>query len=167
MKILKNGLLCFVVITMIVSCQPTKTTTETVEEAVQEVEQTIEEDMEEVIDKNAQALMNKTWSLTGITFYEKDQIIIRPEKEKGLTVKFMADGKLSYKLSVNSCFGTYSTKAETMRVQLGGCTKMCCDSEFSDNFQSVLSTAKAYKIHDGQYLDIKGEDKILKFELAK
>jgi hypothetical protein len=54
-----------------------------------------------------------------------------------------------------------------MRVKLGGCTKMCCDSEFSDDFQSVLSTAKGYKISDGKYLQLNGEDKILKFELAK
>jgi heat shock protein HslJ len=170
MKILKSILLCTVVMAMITSCQPTKKTaveeaTEAVEEAVQEVEQEMEENIE--VKMNDKMLVNKTWKLTGITFYQKDQILLPGDKDKGLTIKFMEDGKISYKLSVNSCFGTYSIKAETMRVKLGGCTKMCCDSEFADKFQSTLGTAKAYKISDGKYLQIDGEDKILKFELVK
>lgn len=175
MKILKNGLLCIVLMAMVVSCKPTQTAAESeteeaieqVEEAMEEVEQELEEDVEEALKMEDKMLMNKTWNLTGITFYEKDQIILPSAKDKGVSVKFMEDGKLSYKLSVNSCFGTYSIKAETMRVKLGGCTKMCCDSDFSNDFQSVLGTAKSYKITDGKYLQINGEDKILKFELVK
>jgi hypothetical protein len=44
---------------------------------------------------------------------------------------------------------------------------MCCDSEFADEFQNILSTAKSYKVHGENYLAINGEEMILKLESVK
>jgi hypothetical protein len=44
---------------------------------------------------------------------------------------------------------------------------MCCDTEFADEFQSILGTAKSYKIQGENYLVINGAEVILKLELVK
>lgn len=111
------------------------------------------------------ALIGSTWKLVGVTFYEKDEYINRPEKEQGLMIAFREKGKFDYTLTVNRCTGTYSAEADTIVINsLGVCTKMCCDSEFAMDFQEILTGAKAYKIHGEQYLDINCEEKILKLE---
>lgn len=111
------------------------------------------------------SLVGYTWKLLGMTFYEKDQYIMRPEKEQGLTISFKEGGKFNYTLTVNKCMGTYSAEAEVMKInELGACTKMCCDSEFARDFQEVLIGAKSYKVHGDEYLDVNCEEKILKFE---
>lgn len=149
-KLLKKCLFFSAFLALFTSCKPTDVT-------------------KAMPNKNGQSelLLNHTWKLVGITFHEKDQYIIRPEKEKGLTVSFKAEGKLSYKLSVNNCFGSYTLDGENMTATHGGCTKMCCDSEFANDFQNILSTAKSYKIHGTDYLDVKGTEKILKLERVK
>jgi heat shock protein HslJ len=147
MKNLKISVLFITIITLFIGCKPKENTTE-----------------DNKMDKQAQLLIGKTWKLVGTTYYEKDQYNMRPDDEKGLTITFQEDGKISYQLSVNKCFGSYSLDGEDMLVTLGGCTKMCCDSEFADQFQNILSTAKSYKVHGENYLAINGEEMILKLE---
>jgi heat shock protein HslJ len=149
-KNMKKYLLFMTIIALIVGCTPTEKTTNGSD-----------------LDEQAKLLIGKTWKLVGTTYYEKDQYNERPEKEEGLTITFQEDGKISYKLSVNNCFGSYTLENEKMSVTLGGCTKMCCDSEFADEFQNILSTAKSYKVHGENYLAINGEEMILKLESVK
>lgn len=147
MKNLNFSVLFIAISTLFIGCTPTENTTEG-----------------KKMDEQAQLLIGKTWKLVGTTYYEKDQYNMRPDDEKGLTITFQEDGKISYQLSVNRCFGTYTLDGENMSVTLGGCTKMCCDSKFADEFQNILSTAKSYKVHGENYLAINGEEMILKLE---
>ena len=152
-------LLCVSIITLLMTnCKTTETTTTT----------EISTDSTTVATPSVNdlsALTGSTWQLIGITFYEKDQYINRPEKEKGLTITFNEQGKFSYTLTVNRCTGTYSAEADTLVINsLGVCTKVCCDSESAMDFQEILTGAKSYKIHGEQYLDINCEEKILKLE---
>jgi heat shock protein HslJ len=147
MQKLKFSVLFIAIITLFIGCKPKENTSEG-----------------NKMNEQAQLLMNKTWKLVGTTYYEKDQYNERPNDEKGLTITFQEDGKISYQLSVNNCFGSYTLDGENMSVTLGGCTKMCCDSKFADQFQNILSTAKSYKVHGENYLAINGETMILKLE---
>ncbi len=148
MNLLKKCFVLSTFLTLIIGCKPVKSTSNGTPNT----------------NNDTTMLIGKTWKLVGITFHEKDQYIVRPEEEKGLTVTFQEAGQLSYKLSANSCFGKYEANGENLTITLGGCTKMCCDSNFSNDFQSILSTAKSYKIHGGDHLDINGTEKILKLE---
>lgn len=151
-----------ILLILIVSCKPSETTStptppETPKPPTPPTEMPNKNDLS--------ALIGHTWKLVGMTFYEKDQYIMRPEDEKGLTISFNEGGKLNYTLTVNKCMGSYSAEVETMKIdKLGACTKMCCDSEFAGEFQEVLTGAKSYKIHGDQYLNINCEEKILKLE---
>lgn len=159
MKLLKQFLFLSVTIVFITSCKPSETTST----PTPPTPPTTPTEMPS--ENDLSALIGHTWKLVGMTFYEKDQYIMRPEKEKGLTISFNEGGKLNYTLTVNRCMGTYSAEAETMKInELGACTKMCCDSEFARDFQEVLTGAKSYKVHGDQYLDINCEEKILKLE---
>jgi heat shock protein HslJ len=148
MQKIKITTLFITIITLLIGCTPTENTTTNGNN----------------MDEQAKLLIGKTWKLVGTTYYEKDQYNMRPEDEKGLTIMFEEKGKIGYQLSVNNCFGSYTLDNEKMSVTLGGCTKMCCDSEFADEFQNILSTAKSYKIQGESYLVINGEEMILKLE---
>jgi len=154
---LKQFLILSVTILLITSCKPSETTSTPTPPVPSPTEITNKNDLS--------ALIGPTWKLVGMAFYEKDEYIMRPEKETGLTISFNEGGKFNYTLTVNKCTGTYSAEAESMKInELGTCTKMCCDSEFARTFQAVLTGAKSYKINGNQYLDINGEEKILKLE---
>lgn len=161
MELLKQFLFLGVIITLMTGCKPGETTSTPVPPTTPDTPTT----STEMPNNNLDALVNHTWKLIGITFYEKDQYIERPKDEKGLIVSFKEGGKLNYTLSVNKCMGTYSAEAEALKIEaLGACTKMCCDSDFARDFQEVFTGAKSYKIHGEQYLDVNCEEKILKFE---
>jgi heat shock protein HslJ len=147
MKNLKFSVLFITIITLFFGCKPKENTTDS-----------------NKMDEQAQLLIGQTWKLVGTMYYEKDQYNMRPEDEKGLTITFQKDGRISYQLSVNKCFGNYTLDGEKLSITLGGCTKMCCDSKFADEFQNILSTAKSYKVHSENYLAINGEEMILKLE---
>ncbi|MFT6147335.1 MAG: heat shock protein HslJ [Saprospiraceae bacterium] len=150
MKKLKISVLFITIITLFIGCTPTENTTDGNQ-----------------IDAQAKLLIGKTWKLVGTAYYEIDQYNERPKEEKGLTIIFQEEGRVSYKLSMNSCFGSYTLDNEKMLITSGGCTKMCCDTEFADEFQSILGTAKSYKIQGENYLVINGAEVILKLELVK
>jgi heat shock protein HslJ len=142
----------FLIITVaMVSCKPTKTSVEAVSEATVEV-----------VKKDP--LLGTNWRLTGVAFHEKDLFLTPPEKEKGLTFSFLADGRLAYRLSVNNCNGTYQYTDGGLKIGAGGCTKMCCDSDFAADCQRVLATVERYALHDDTHLDLIGTEKILKLE---
>lgn len=161
MRLLKQCLFLGVIVALFASCKPGETTTTPTPPTPPETPKT---SVEMPSKNDLSALIGDTWKLVGMTFYEKDQYIERPEDEKGLTVSFNEGGKFNYVLTMNKCMGQYSAEAETMEIQLGGCTKMCCDSKFAKEFQTLLSSAKSYKIHDDKYLDINCKEKILKLE---
>lgn len=162
MKGLNQILFLGVFILLITACKPSETTSTPTPPETPKTPTTMPS------NNDLSALIGHTWKLVGMTFYEKDQYIMRPEKEKGLVVIFNEGGKLNYTLTVNKCMATYAAEAEVLKIkELGACTKMCCDSEFAQDFQEILKGAKSYKVHDGQYLDINCEEKILKFEKEK
>lgn len=154
-------LLLGVILTLIIACKPSETTSTPTPPETPQPPTTTETTSKTDLTK----LIGHTWKLVGMTFYEKDQYIMRPEKEQGLTIVFRDDAVMNYVLTVNKCMGKYWTDGEALKADnLGACTKMCCDSEFAKEFQDVLAGAKSFKINGEKYLDINCEEKILKLE---
>ena len=155
---LKQFLILSVTILFIASCKPSETTSTPTPPVPSPTEITNKNDLS--------ALIGPTWKLVGMAFYEKDEYIMRPEKETGLTISFKEGGKFNYTLTVNKCTGTYSAEAESMKInELGACTKMCCDSEFARTFQAVLPRVKLYYNNFNQCLSNNGYE--TKRELEK
>ena len=54
-------------------------------------------------------------------------------------IEFKNDGRYSLKLDRNSCSGSFSLKGENnIDIYAAGCTKICCDSKFSQKFIAML-----------------------------
>lgn len=71
-------------------------------------------------------------------------------------IEFNNDGSYNLKLDVNSCFGSIVlSENNRILISAAGCTKMCCDSEFSQKFVQILPRVESYQIENNNLkLDI-------------
>ncbi|TNF45172.1 MAG: META domain-containing protein [Bacteroidetes bacterium] len=61
--------------------------------------------------------------------------------------EFRNDGRYSLKLDVNNCSGSFSLTSESnIDISVAGCTKICCDSKFSQKFVAMLPQITSYSI---------------------
>ena len=63
-------------------------------------------------------------------------------------ITFQTDGKYELKLDVNSCTGSYSTSGKNIEITHPGCTKICCDSKFSQKLTGMLSKVSYFTIEN-------------------
>ncbi len=60
-------------------------------------------------------------------------------------IEFRDDGTYNIKLDMNMCIGTYNlTEPNKILVTTSGCTKICCDSEFSNKFVQMLPRVQSF-----------------------
>ena len=84
------------------------------------------------------------WEATSFASLES---ISYPKKEGySPIITFMKDGKYELKLDVNSCNGSYLILARNIEITHPGCTKICCDSDFSKKFAAMLSRVSSFTI---------------------
>jgi len=95
----------------------------------------------------------KTVSICGkwaVTDFISIESISYPKKD-GLNpvIEFKIDGSYNLKLDVNSCMGNFTFSDPNMiSFSASGCTKMCCDSEFSQKFTEMLPRVKTFSMED-------------------
>ena len=66
-------------------------------------------------------------------------------------IDFKTDGTYSIKLDLNYCLGTFSgADKNEITISAPGCTKICCDSPFSQRFSQILGSVKSYELTDGK-----------------
>ena len=64
-------------------------------------------------------------------------------------IEFAADGSFLLKLDRNSCFGSFTLSGENGISMSGpGCTKICCDSDFSIKLAVILSQVESYSFEE-------------------
>ena len=64
-------------------------------------------------------------------------------------IEFNNDGTYYLKLDMNSCIGIFTlTDNSGISMTAPGCTKICCDSEFSNKFVQMLSQVKSYQLEN-------------------
>ena len=69
-------------------------------------------------------------------------------------IEFNTEGSYSLKLDMNQCSGSLSLAGENgIAISAAGCTKMCCDSKFSQKFTEMLPRVKTFSI-EGKILKL-------------
>jgi len=67
--------------------------------------------------------------------------------------EFVNDTVYNINLDVNQCSGKYKLFLnEEIEIEMAGCTKMCCDSEFAQNLISLLSQMKQYSENNNELI---------------
>ncbi|MDX8337609.1 META domain-containing protein [Draconibacterium sp. IB214405] len=62
-------------------------------------------------------------------------------------IEFKSDGSYDLLLDVNACGGEYSLSVnDSISISSPGCTKICCDSEFSVKLSTMLPQVSTYTI---------------------
>lgn len=62
-------------------------------------------------------------------------------------IEFKNDDRYSLKLDRNSCSGSFTLTGENnINISAAGCTKICCDSKFSQKFIGLLPQVNGYSI---------------------
>lgn len=94
------------------------------------------------------------WEVTGFMTVES---MAYPTKNGFYPIiEFRDDGSYKLKLDVNSCLGNFALlENNQITLTVSGCTKMCCDSEFSNKLIQMLPQVESYQI----------ESNILKLEV--
>lgn len=86
-----------------------------------------------------------TWEAT--TFISVESMAYTKHENKPILLTFNRDGSYYLKLDVNSCTGSYETSAkDSLAIQSPGCTKMCCDSPFSEKLTVMLPRVTTFTI---------------------
>jgi len=96
------------------------------------------------------------WVVTD--FMSVESVLYPTKNDYYPVIEFKNDDSYSLTLDVNSCMGNFSV-SESNEIQLSasGCTKMCCDSEFSKKFVQMLPQVESYQIEKNKLkLDVPG-----------
>lgn len=82
-------------------------------------------------------------------FMSVESVLFAKDDDYNPTIEFKSDGTTAIRLDVNSCFGDYELGDEpTINISDSGCTKICCDSDFSKKFIEMLPQVGSYEIED-------------------
>jgi len=96
---------------------------------------------------------DKTGSICGkwaVTDFISVESISYPKKDGfNPVIEIKIDGTYNLKLDMNSCMGNFTFSDPNMiSFSASGCTKMCCDSEFSQKFTEMLPRVKTFSMED-------------------
>lgn len=76
-------------------------------------------------------------------------------------LEFKTDYEFQLSLDVNECMGGYSFNNNGgMTFQMGGCTKICCDSFFAENLLILLAKMSTWSLSNNQLI-LEGEGEIV------
>lgn len=82
-----------------------------------------------------------------LDFMSVESVAYPKDKDFNPVIKFKNDGSYSLKLDLNSCSGSFTLTGENnISISAAGCTKICCDSEFSKKFVAMLPRVSEYSI---------------------
>ncbi|MDO8951656.1 MAG: META domain-containing protein [Draconibacterium sp.] len=85
------------------------------------------------------------WEVT--TFMSVESAAYPKKNGFNPVIEFKNDELYSLILDVNSCSGSFTLMAENnISISSAGCTKICCDSEFSKKFVTMLLQVNRYSI---------------------
>lgn len=93
-----------------------------------------------------------------VDFMSIESVMYAKDKEFNPIIEFHENGSYSLQLDLNSCSGSFELIREKgINITTAGCTKICCDSEFSRKFVLMLPQVTSYSIEGNKMkLDISG-----------
>ena len=87
----------------------------------------------------------QSWEVTD--FMSVESVAYPKDNNYKPVIEFENDGRYSLKLDKNSCSGSFTlTGKNNISISAAGCTKICCDSEFSKKLTAMLPQVKDYSI---------------------
>lgn len=90
-----------------------------------------------------------TWEV--VDFMSIESMLYSKNNNYNPVIEFKNDGSFSLKLDANNCFGSFEITGENnLKIGAAGCTKICCDSDFSNKFVEMLSQVESYSFEDNQ-----------------
>ncbi len=85
------------------------------------------------------------WKATG--FISVESVLYSRKDGFNPVIEIKNNGSYNLKLDANSCIGNYTLSNNNfIALSASGCTKICCDSEFSLKLVQMLLQVKSYKI---------------------
>ncbi len=101
------------------------------------------------------SIVNK-WKVSG---YVKNNNSITQSAPSAIYLTFKKDKSVSINLEINSCSGSYDIEKKELKLEGFACTEACCDSEFSMELLSLLSSVNAYS-SQGNELNLMGDNQM-------
>lgn len=94
--------------------------------------------------------INETVSIYGkwaVTDFISVESVTYPKKDGfNPVIEIKIGGAYNLKLDVNSCMGNFTlSNSNSISLSASGCTKMCCDSEFSQKFVLMLPQVESFQ----------------------
>jgi heat shock protein HslJ len=91
----------------------------------------------------------QSWEVTD--FMSLESVAYPKDNSYNPVIEFKNDGSYSLKLDKNSCSGSFTlTEENNISISAAGCTKICCDSKFSQKFLEVLPQVTDYSIDENK-----------------
>ena len=88
-----------------------------------------------------------SWEAT--TFVSVESVAYAKNENSPIVLTFKRDGTYELKLDMNSCMGTFEKgEGDSIQISYPGCTKICCDSKFSEKLAGTLSKVSSYSIEE-------------------
>lgn len=95
--------------------------------------------------ESASGNLYSEWEVVGIISVES--MLYSKDDNYNPIINFDENGRFTIKLDKNSCVGTYSLSGENeIKITGPGCTKICCDSDFSNKIVLMLPQVTSYSI---------------------
>lgn len=90
-----------------------------------------------------------TWEI--VDFMSIEARVYAKKDNYNPIIDFKTDGTYSVKLDANSCLGTFKISGvDKISITAPGCTKMCCDSEYSKKVVIELSKVATYTLENDE-----------------
>ena len=106
-------------------------------------------------DKIVKDIYNR-WEI--VDFISLESVTYPKNDNYNPIIQFQKEGNYILELDVNSCMGGFNlSSGNTIEISAAGCTKLCCDSKFSEKIISILSKVESYEmVNNKMKLNIPG-----------
>ena len=99
-------------------------------------------------EKIAKDIYNR-WEI--VDFISLESVAYSKNNNYNPIIQFHKEGNYMLELDKNSCMGSFNLSfGNTIEISAAGCTKLCCDSKFSEKITSVLSNVESYEIDNNK-----------------
>lgn len=88
-----------------------------------------------------------TWEV--VDFMSIESVAYPKDNNYNPIIEFQQDGSFTLKLDRNNCLGSFTLSGVNgISIAGAGCTKICCDSDFSNKFVEMLSRVESYSFEE-------------------
>ena len=95
-------------------------------------------------NKNVNDIYHK-WEV--VDFLSPESLLYAKDNDFNPKIEFQENGSYTLQLDANNCSGNFIlSEQDLINISEVGCTKMCCDSDFSNKIKEMLPQVNSYSI---------------------